>query len=71
MEINVANGEDLLKSKDYLLTETVIDPKMTTDQLVTILRYRKTTGTVTITFNQGGIRQITVTERKIMNIDGV
>jgi hypothetical protein len=68
----MAEGSDLiLKSKDYILTESVIDPKMEADQLVTILRYRKTTGTVTITFNQGGISFITVSERKIVESKSV
>lgn len=59
------NGEDLiLHSKDYVMTESLLDPKISPDRLLEILRERKTTGHVTFNLNSGGISNVTVVEKK-------
>ncbi len=56
--------ERLVRSnKDVLVTETTIDTKMPPDTLLSYLKGRSTTGSVTFHLIQGGIRQIVVVEK--------
>ena len=50
-------------SKDSLVTETTVNPELSPEKLVTILRERKTTGQLTFHLSQGGIQKVALTEK--------
>jgi hypothetical protein len=58
-------NEPIIDNRDFLVTETTIDPKLPPEQVLSFLRGRKTTGKVTLEYDlsQGGIQKVTVIER--------
>jgi hypothetical protein len=58
------DAEDMVKtSVDALVTETTLDPELSPDLVVTLLRVRKTTGQLVFHLSQGGIQKIALVER--------
>ena len=53
----------VVTSSDYLYTETVIDPKLSPDQLVLFLKQRKTTGQLVYHLSQGGTQRVVLVEK--------
>lgn len=59
----MVNEDNVIKTDDFLTTETTIDPTVSPTELVSFLRSRKTTGQLTFHLTQGGIQKIGVTEK--------
>ncbi len=58
------NLDSMIKQNDdFFVTETTIKPNVSMDELFTVLRTRKTTGSVILEFVQGGVRRIRVAEK--------
>jgi len=56
--------EELIKTNvDFLLTETTLDPKISAQSIVTVLRERKTTGELVFNLSEGGIQRILLREK--------
>ena len=51
------------KNTEYLITESVLRQKISFDQLMAILRGRRTTGQLTIELLDGGVRMMKLTEK--------
>ncbi len=52
------------KNEDFLITETVLDSSIPIDKLLSGVRAKRTTGQLTISMNEGGIRTIILVERR-------
>ena len=50
-------------NKDFLVTETPVDPRVDVAQLLAYLRQERTTGDVVLHLIEGGIRDITMSEK--------
>jgi len=58
---------DIIKrNADFLCTRTIVDVKISADELFRILRKRRTTGVLKIELNGGGIRTIQLDEQSKM-----
>lgn len=56
--------EALIKTNnDFLVTETTLDTAIPVNEIVDVLRGRKTTGQLTLHLGQGGIQKIALTEK--------
>jgi hypothetical protein len=68
-------------NSDFLVTETVVDPKIPVDTVVLWLRERKATGQLIFHLSQGGVQKVALVEktkaengqreaiRKILDVD--
>jgi hypothetical protein len=50
-------------NSDFLVTETTLDPKLPVDQVVTVLRRKKTTGQLVFHLSQGGVQKVALVEK--------
>ena len=58
------NEDDIIKqNKDFFATETTIDPKLPAQEILGLLRQRKTTGELCFDLQQGGVRRIRLSEK--------
>jgi hypothetical protein len=55
--------DKIISIKDYVVTETVIEPKTPLADVAAFLKGRKTTGKVQLDLSQGGNQRFLVTER--------
>ncbi len=56
--------DDIIKDNtDFLVTETVLDHSLPLQDIVEILRRRKTTGMLTFYLSQGGFLKVWLTEK--------
>jgi hypothetical protein len=51
------------KNEDYLITETVLDSSVSIEKLISVVRSQRTTGQLTLSLKEGGIRTIVLIER--------
>ncbi len=51
------------KNEDYLITETVLDSRVSIEKLISVVRTQRTTGQLTLSLEQGGIRTIVLVQR--------
>lgn len=54
----------ILSTTDYFVTENRLNPKATADEIAAFVRHFRTTGQVTYTTNEGGVRGVIVVERR-------
>jgi len=57
------NEQKIVSVKDYIVTETVIEPKTPVADVAAFLKERKTTGKVQFDISQGGNQRFLLTER--------
>jgi hypothetical protein len=56
--------EDMIVSTvDFFVTENTLNPKATAAEIAAFVRKLKTTGQITYTTNEGGVRSVKVVER--------
>jgi hypothetical protein len=55
--------DKIVSVKDYIVTETVIEPKTPVADVAEFLKSRKTTGKVQFDLSQGGNQRFLLTER--------
>jgi CRISPR/Cas system CMR-associated protein Cmr3 (group 5 of RAMP superfamily) len=59
------------RTKAYLMTETRVSSEMSVESLLAYFKIQKMTAHVTIQVNQGGIREVIVTEKKEVDNKGL
>lgn len=60
------NDEQMIVgNRDYLVTESVLNPKATPEEIASFLRRNKITGHTTTHMRAGGIQRILVTEKTL------
>lgn len=59
----VAESEMIVQTRDYLVTENVLNPLASPMEIANFVKKAKTTGQLTWTTNQGGVRSVMVVER--------
>ncbi len=59
--------DDLTRNSDYLLTESAIDQRIPLDAVLTHLKKRRTSGTLTVDLYDGGVRTVRLSERTRMS----
>ncbi len=57
------DDEMVTVNKDFLVTETTVDPKLPVDKVVAWLRSRRTTGQLIFHLSQGGVQKVALVER--------
>jgi CRISPR/Cas system CMR-associated protein Cmr3 (group 5 of RAMP superfamily) len=59
------------RTKAYLMTETRVSSEMSVESLLAYFKIQKMTAHVSILVNQGGIREVIVTEKKEVDNKGL
>ncbi len=58
---------DLIRNSDFLLTESEIDKRVSIDEAIIHLLKRRTSGTLSVDFHEGGVRTVRLSERRRMS----
>ena len=60
--------QDVVKNNvDSLVTDTTLDPRASADEILAVLKKRKTTGQLVFHLSQGGLQRIALTEKTKAN----
>lgn len=65
----VHEDDMIVSTKDYFVTENTLNPKATFAEVQEFIRKCKTSGSVTVTANGGGLRSVVVVEKSLMDDD--
>ena len=63
MSTNVIDDSIITHNSDVFITNTTVKPSISVDELIAFLCEKRVTGEVRVILNQGGKRQILVTEQ--------
>jgi hypothetical protein len=50
-------------NQDFLVTETIVDPKLPLETVDKWMRQRKTTGRLCVDYSQGGLQKVSLVEK--------
>lgn len=59
----IAEKEIIIQTRDFFVTENILDPTASAADIAAFVHKSKTTGEVTYTTNKGGVRSVLVVER--------
>ncbi len=65
--IKVDEEEILLKTEDFFVTRSTVNPKAPADKVVAFMKKRQMTGPIKINLSEGGTRSILVEEQTKLN----
>jgi hypothetical protein len=57
------DDEVIRTNVDFLLTETLLDNKVSIDRVINVLKTRRTTGQLVVHLSEGGTQKIALTEK--------
>lgn len=61
----IQDDDMIVSSKDYLVTESTLNPKASPEEIQAFLRRTKTTGKVVTDLRMGGVQQVLLTEKTL------
>ena len=59
----IRDEDMIVDSKDFLVTESLMNPKATPDEIKAFLRRTRTTGKVVTDYRMGGVQTVLLTEK--------
>lgn len=61
----VQDDDMIVNNRDYLVTESALNPKASAEEIASFLRRHHVTGTATTHLFEGGVQRILVTEKAL------
>jgi hypothetical protein len=65
----IPEDEMIVETVDYFVSEHVLNPKASSQEIASFMKKRKLTGIITTNTNQGGVMKVAVVERSKLNDD--
>lgn len=65
----ISEDEYAKANTDVFTTHTTVNPSVSLDELCVLLKAKKVTGELRVLYNQGGIRQVLLTEHTKLKAD--